>query len=77
MAVDHHMQVLAERMGALAGELDAVFQLLEPARIEAFGNPGDRAMAMDKSLIAAEAPYISKPRYVDGFARAPASAPSR
>lgn len=69
-AMDHHMQVLAEYMDAVGNDLSAVLELLEPVRIEVFGNPGDRAMAMDKRLIDAGAPYISKPRYVDGFAHA-------
>jgi hypothetical protein len=73
IAMDHHMQVLADKMGAVPGDLGAAFRLLEPVRIEVFGNPGDRATAMDKLLIEAGAPYILKPRYVDGFARAPAS----
>jgi hypothetical protein len=51
--MDDHMQVLAEKMGVLADGLTKVYQFLEPVRIEVYGDPGDRAMEMDKPLVEA------------------------
>ena len=72
-SMDNHMQVLGEKMGLLADELTAVFQFLEPIRIEVCGNPGQRATEMDQSLVQAGVPYASKPFHVGGFTRVSAT----
>lgn len=70
-SMDNHMQVLAAKMGMLAGDLTKVLQFLEVVRVEVYGTPGDRAMAMDKSLMDAGVPYTFKQRHVDGLTPRP------
>jgi len=72
-SMDDHMQVLAEKMGVLADDLTNVYQFLEPVRIEVYGNPGDRAMEMDKPLVDAGVQYSVKPRHLGGFTRSSAN----
>ncbi|MGH2392782.1 MAG: hypothetical protein ACRDGH_04695 [Candidatus Limnocylindria bacterium] len=72
-SMDDHMQVLAEKMGVLADDLTRVYQFLEPVSIQVYGNPGDRAMEMDKPLVDAGVHYTFKPRHVGGFTRSLAS----
>jgi len=71
-AVESHMEMLAEKMGLLPGDLTKVFEFLEPVRIDVLGVPGERAMEMDKGLIESGVAYIQKPRHVDGFTRSTA-----
>src|SRR5206468_3450433 len=42
-ALDHHMAVLAEQMGLLPDDLKEVFEVLEPVRIDVYGQPGGEA----------------------------------
>ena len=72
-SMDDHMQVLAEKMGVLADDLTNVYQFFEPVRIEVYGNPGDRAMEMDKPLVDAGVQYSVKPRHLGGFTRSSAN----
>ncbi len=72
-SMDYHMQVLAEKMGLVADDISEVMQFLEPVRIEVYGNPGDRAMEMDKPMVEAGVPFTFKPRHMDGFTRSSAS----
>src|SRR5881409_3145713 len=68
-ALDLHMAVLAEKMGVLADDLTAVYQYMEPVRIQRHGNPGEKAEAMDGPLEASGVPFTFRPRFIGGFVR--------
>ena len=69
--LDHHMDVLGEKMRLLPGDVSAVMRYLEPVRIEVFGIPGSKAAEMDKGLVDSGVPFTGKPRYLGGFTRQP------
>ena len=72
-ALDHHMVVLAEQMGLLPDDLKAVFEVMEPIRIDVYGQPGGEAAALDHGMMDSGVPFTSKPRYLGGFTRAPSA----
>jgi hypothetical protein len=67
--LDHHMEILGEKMRLLPGDLTAVMQSLAPVRIEVFGAPGGKAAEMDQGLADAGVPFSTKKRYLGGFTR--------
>jgi hypothetical protein len=69
--LDHHMDVLGEKMRLLPGDVAAVMRYLEPVRVEVFGTPGGKAAEMDKGLVDAEVPFTGKKRFLGGFTREP------
>jgi len=69
--LDHHMDVLAEKMRLLPGDVTAVMRYLEPVRVEVFGTPGGKAAEMDKGLVDSGVPFSGKKRFLGGFTRQP------
>ena len=68
-ALDHHLQVLGEKMRLLPDDPSQVIGYLEGVRVEVFGAPGGKAAAMDKGLADSGVPFTYKPRYLGGFTR--------
>ena len=69
-ALDHHMKVLAEKLGLLPDDISDATTMLEPGQIELFGKPGASAAQMDKSLAEQGVPFAVKRHFVGGFVRA-------
>ena len=69
--LDHHMSVLAEKMGLLPDDLRGVTRFLEPVAVAVYGIPGGEAARMDKALADSGVQFTGKQRYVGGFTRQP------
>lgn len=69
--LDHHMSVLAEKMGLLPDDLRGVTRFLEPVAVAVYGRPGGEAARMDKALADSGVRFTGKQRYVGGFTRQP------
>ena len=69
--LDHHMDVLGEKMRLLPGDVTAVMRYLEPVRVEVFGTPEGKAAEMDKGLVDSGVPFGGKKRFLGGFTRQP------
>jgi quinol monooxygenase YgiN len=68
--LDLHMQLLAEQMGLLPGDLTSVYAFMEPIGVQVYGSPSGQAAAMDQGLRDDGVPFTGKARYLGGFSLA-------